>query len=256
MVVRGAGWNGEMAGVRLILFVTWGAVDVITRNSRQRYGGHPGRICIVGKSGEGCVSRMSLAEGERRGVKGEGGNEKGGTFGGGITSIDELIGAMFGRKGGGGKSGGKVDDEVVLKTPVSSLEMGKGSRDYGGWHVILNMKIVCREGCEGEVKGMLKGLLELGEGSEEVLNVFVNQDVEDKKCFMVMERYLSKEAMAVYQKKEEYRLFMRNVQPLLEESIGISLCKEKDGQISHSYYPFGPPGEGGRDDMCFRVVGG
>lgn len=172
-----------------------------------------------------------------------------------ITSFDQLFGAMFGlTKDRSKDESSSASSNGVIKTPVSTLDMDDTSRDFGAWHIILNMTIVIRPENESEFVQLLRKLETFANEREEMLNFSINQNPEERNVFFVMERYRSKVDMMEYQKQDEYRLFMRNIQPFLKESIGIYICKEKDGKISHNYYPFGPAGEGGRDDMPVRVI--
>lgn len=86
-----------------------------------------------------------------------------------------------------------------------------------------------------------------------VLNFVVNQDPTDPAYFQVIQRFPGPSGMVAHQSGAAYSAFVRAAQPLLAESLGVYLCKESDGKIGQALYPWGPKGEGGRDDMVVRV---
>jgi hypothetical protein len=69
---------------------------------------------------------------------------------------------------------------------------------------------------------------------------------------MLIEVFQTQLAMVEYQKESLYQSFLRQLQPLMEEPLGVHLSKERKGKILSSFYPYGPGGEGGRDDMVYR----
>lgn len=85
-----------------------------------------------------------------------------------------------------------------------------------------------------------------------MLNFVVNQDPTDSAYFQVIQRFPGPSGMVAHQSGTAYSAFVRAAQPLLAESLGVYLCKESDGKIGQALYPWGPKGEGGRDDMVYR----
>lgn len=85
-----------------------------------------------------------------------------------------------------------------------------------------------------------------------VLNFVVNQDPADPAYFQVIQRFPGPTGMVAHQSGAAYSAFVRAAQPLLAESLGVYLCKESGGKIGQALYPWGPKGEGGRDDMVVR----
>lgn len=154
-----------------------------------------------------------------------------------VTSFDQLIRQVFTR----GKR------KTIVTTPVESFPTTDGA-----WHTILTTNILVKKGKHERMAQMLAQLSEVAEKHEDVLTRAVNQDPEELEFFIVLERFASGSGMASYQKTKEYQEFVRECQPLLEKPMGMYLCRERDGQISSGSYPFGPGGEGGRDDMVFR----
>lgn len=86
-----------------------------------------------------------------------------------------------------------------------------------------------------------------------MLNFVVNQDPTDPAYFQVIQRFPGPTGMVAHQSGAAYSAFVRAAQPLLAESLGVYLCKESDGKIGQALYPWGPKGEGGRDDMVVRA---
>lgn len=85
-----------------------------------------------------------------------------------------------------------------------------------------------------------------------MLNFVVNQDPADPTYFQVIQRFPGPTGMVAHQSGAAYSAFVRAAQPLLAESLGVYLCKESGGKIGQALYPWGPKGEGGRDDMVVR----
>lgn len=89
---------------------------------------------------------------------------------------------------------------------------------------------------------------------QNVLNFVVNQDPSDPAYFQVIQRFPGPTGMVAHQSGASYSAFVRSAQPLLAESLGVYLCKESGGKIGQALYPWGPKGEGGRDDMVVRFA--
>jgi len=165
-----------------------------------------------------------------------------------IQSFDQLLSHVWqrvSRSRGATTSpsgSGNVENVDVVSTPVYSF----GSSD-GVWRFLLSTTIEAKAGSEATMANLLKSLND----SEHLLFRAVNQDPKDPKYFSVIEHFLDSVAMKKYQASEKYQNFVREVQVHLEKPMGVHLAKERDGQISSGYYPFGPGGEGGRDDMVF-----
>lgn len=161
-----------------------------------------------------------------------------------IGSFDELFTSIWRRVSGGGDAKGGA--RGALSSPVSSF----GSSG-DAWRYVLSTTVIAKKGSERDMARLLSGLQ--GAADENgVLSRAVNEDPEEAGVFLVLEHFADQSAMTRYQRSDQYQAFVRDVQPLLEKPMGVYLCKERNGQITHGYYPFGPGGEGGRDDMVFR----
>ncbi len=121
----------------------------------------------------------------------------------------------------------------------------------GEWRYILSTTVVANAGSEARMAALLANLNGTANACG-VLTRAVNQDPDSRDTFLVLERFTSQNDMTRYQRSEKYQAFIRDAQPLLAKPMGVYLCKEQDGKITPGYYPFGPCGEGGRDDMIFR----
>lgn len=171
-----------------------------------------------------------------------------------IASIDELAvhawKRIFGGNGGGGANpfAGKASKAAPVSAPVTSFPPSNGT-----WQYILSTTVVAKPGMESRMATLLATLDCLVGGEDgDVLTRAVNQDPDERETFLVLERFASQDAMTRFQKRPQYQAFLRDAQPMLARPLGVYLCKEQDGKITPGYYPFGPAGEGGRDDMVFR----
>jgi hypothetical protein len=46
-------------------------------------------------------------------------------------------------------------------------------------------------------------------------------------------------------------MFTSKAEDLIEEPMGLYLVNERSGRMTEPVYPFGPSGEGGRDDAVY-----
>ena len=106
------------------------------------------------------------------------------------------------------------------------------------------------------------------------LSSVANQDPEDNQNFMLLQRFRSSDAMRKFQcvrpdptgatpapsansllslalahrNELEFKLFTAQMEPLLEEPMGLYACNERNGVMGMPVHPMGPGGEGGRED--------
>ncbi|GAB0495574.1 hypothetical protein MMPV_009459 [Pyropia vietnamensis] len=179
-----------------------------------------------------------------------------------LSSIDNLLGGLFNL---GGKN--KVDSNASADVPVddasvpellsgevSTIDMRSGQQAGGGQY-IMTMKVVAKEESARAMAALLyryQTTTTAEEVPKSVLNFVVNQDPADPAYFQVIQRFPGPSGMVAHQSGPAYSAFVRAAQPLLAESLGVYLCKESDGKIGQALYPWGPKGEGGRDDMVYR----
>jgi quinol monooxygenase YgiN len=167
------------------------------------------------------------------------------------SSLDELVRNWFVSKTSRKPAQSSAGERTELMSSAISGPMS-GPEDV---HFLLSTTIVVKREAAVTMSRLLKDLTEYAEvHSEEngVLQFAANQSPEDPTCFMVVERFVNRASMIKYQKTSAYQQFIREAQPLLEKPFGLHLCKERAGKLSSGYYPFGPAGEGGRDDMILR----
>lgn len=122
-------------------------------------------------------------------------------------------------------------------------------------HYLLSTVILAKEDKHHEMKRLLGRLAQEAAAMRDEVGVVqcaVNQDPENPCHFIMLERFNGRNAMEKYQNTTAYQTFIREAQPALEEPLGVYICKERQGKITQAYYPFGPGGEGGRDDMVHR----
>jgi quinol monooxygenase YgiN len=165
------------------------------------------------------------------------------------ASLDELVLSWF--RGGAERSARQNNPATKpLRAEVSGPLSGPEEVHY-----LLSTTIIAKEDAVGKMARLLVELSDHAarDGRENgVLQCAVNQSPDDPTCFIVLERFQTQEAMTTHQKSSVYQKFIREAQPLLEKPFGVFLCKEREGKVSQGYYPFGPAGEGGRDDMIYR----
>lgn len=178
------------------------------------------------------------------------------------SSIDSLLGGLL-NLGGGNKvdpsapADVPVDDTDVpelLSGEVSSIDMRAG-KQAGGGQYIMTMKVVAKKDSARAMAALLHRYWTAtteAEVPKSVLNFVVNQDPADPAYFQVIQRFPGPTGMVAHQSGAAYSAFVRAAQPLLAESLGVYLCKESGGKIGQALYPWGPKGEGGRDDMVYR----
>lgn len=155
-----------------------------------------------------------------------------------ITQFHEML-TDFWRK-----VSGQVDEKKeIIHTPITSI----GKSD-GAWRYLLSITMIAKEGKESQMATLLQSLDPVAE-EYGLLFRAVNQDPSERNVFLVVEHFADQNIMTKYQQGKEYQAFVREVQTILEKPMGVHICKERDGKISSGYYPFGPAGEGGRDDM-------
>jgi quinol monooxygenase YgiN len=167
------------------------------------------------------------------------------------AALDELIRNWFVSKTSG-KDGGRAARE---RTEVMSSAVSGPLTGPDDVHFILSTTIIVKPDAAQAMSKLLKDLsehAELNRGESGVLQCAVNQSPEDPACFIVVERFDGRVSMTKHQQSAAYQNFIREAQPILQKPFGLHLCKERAGQLSPGYYPFGPSGEGGRDDMILR----
>eukprot|EP00188_Purpureofilum_apyrenoidigerum_P001648 Plantae.Rhodophyta-Purpureofilum_apyrenoidigerum.ctg19329.p1 GENE.Plantae.Rhodophyta-Purpureofilum_apyrenoidigerum.ctg19329~~Plantae.Rhodophyta-Purpureofilum_apyrenoidigerum.ctg19329.p1 ORF type:complete len:209 (-),score=42.00 Plantae.Rhodophyta-Purpureofilum_apyrenoidigerum.ctg19329:166-792(-) len=165
----------------------------------------------------------------------------------GISSFDQL----FKRFLGGTK---EEKEDTKLEGTYTSMDIQTDDTDI----IILTTSIQAKQGDDKEMIRLLKTLqdktLEL-EVPHTCRSIAINRDPEDSCAFQMVELLNGIKGMTMHQKSEHYQAFIRTVQPLLANSLGVHVCRVRNGRISDGLYPYGPAGEGGRDDMVYSGSG-
>lgn len=119
--------------------------------------------------------------------------------------------------------------------------------------VILSADIHAKQGHGNDVHRHLRALKEeaLAMDRKKVLSVYVSQDPEDTTRFLLTERFSSLRALKEYQATSIFNDFFETTKDLMERPVGLHIAHDREGKFSAGLYPYGPPGEGGRDDMSY-----
>ncbi|CAM9227876.1 unnamed protein product [Pylaiella littoralis] len=119
--------------------------------------------------------------------------------------------------------------------------------------VVLSTSIKARQGREGTLRNLLESLVkETVENEKElVFTCTVNQDPEDRTTFFMLQRFPSPEAMSRYQNTDTFQAFTDGAEECIAEPMGLYMVNERSGKLGEPVHPFGPGGEGGRDDAIY-----
>jgi quinol monooxygenase YgiN len=171
------------------------------------------------------------------------------------TKTPNFFGSMFSKlyKLGNELMGKKeaVSTESLHEGYLSSLDFEEQEDDR--W--ILSSRIVCKPQSLQSARQIIRKFVQESRGKEfpkRLVSISCHEDPDNPGVFMLIEVFQTQLAMVEYQKESLYQSFLRQLQPLMEEPLGVHLSKERKGKILSSFYPYGPGGEGGRDDMVYR----
>lgn len=152
----------------------------------------------------------------------------------------------------------KEEEEAValaaappLSMEISTFQMASTKAVDG---VLLSTNIRTLPGKEGEMRQLLTHLMEQSKDEKvsRLLSTFaVNQDGDDRRNFWMLQRFPSIEKMKTYQNSAAFKDYTTKAFPLLAEPFGLYITNERKGRLSEPNYPFGPGGEGGRDDAIY-----
>lgn len=136
-----------------------------------------------------------------------------------------------------------------LSMEVSSLSMTSDGVSKNG--VLQTMSIRAADGAERRMARQVTHFVETAHKDRSVATVAANQSPEDPRDFMVLLRYPSTDKMMAHQASQSFKDSMEKLEPHLGRSIGLYLMDEQLGQLGMARHPFGPGGEGGRDDAIY-----
>ena len=121
--------------------------------------------------------------------------------------------------------------------------------------VLLNTNIIVKKGTENKMRKLLTKLHEKSTTDsalkEMLLTFAINQDIQERNCFMMTQRFTDIKTMSKYQNLLPFKQFVTEAEELLESPMGLYLVNERNGVMGNPVYTFGPMGEGGRDDSIY-----
>mmetsp|Transcript_41115 Transcript_41115/g.94581 ORF Transcript_41115/g.94581 Transcript_41115/m.94581 type:complete len:238 (-) Transcript_41115:89-802(-) len=161
----------------------------------------------------------------------------------GVTRIAEDLQDTF------EDSFGNSEEKVLPQMQVSSLEMANGGISRGG--LIETMSIQAKMGSERRVARRLARFAADAQESGATMSAVVTQSEEDQCQFTVLLRYRSEENLLDHQGSNGAKEILEQLEEYLDRPIGLYMMDEQMGQIGMARHPFGPGGEGGRDDAIY-----
>lgn len=134
-----------------------------------------------------------------------------------------------------------IDSNTLLSQGISPVGL------------LFTASMTAKEGNEYKVRRLLECLANdtREKCSGLVSSVVVDQDGEDRRNFLLLQRFPSVDAMRKYQNTLVFKTWSQKTVPLLDGPMGLYLANERNGQIEAPVHPFGPGGEGGRDDSIY-----
>lgn len=140
---------------------------------------------------------------------------------------------------------------VVLKdgAEVSSLQMAFDGTSPNG--LMQSMSVRASPGSERKLMRAVSALVAEAKQDENILTALVTQSPQDPCDFMVLLRYGSMQKMNEHQSGKRFKELLDGLEEHLDRPIGLYLTDESMGQLGQTRFPFGPGGEGGRDDAIY-----
>lgn len=154
-----------------------------------------------------------------------------------FTEAVEDVQDMFGQGGG------------LPKMQVSTFGMAEDGVSPSA--IMQTMSIRAAAGSERKLARQVARLVEGAQADGSVMTATATQSEEDPCDFMVLLRYKSMQQLQDHQTKGGFKDALEHMEPQLERPIGLYLIDEQFGQAGMARYPFGPGGEGGRDDAIY-----
>jgi quinol monooxygenase YgiN len=173
------------------------------------------------------------------------------SFGAGLLGGAVEVIRLLGKGGSDGQgSGGSSASSPALQMEISSLSNGARISPTG---IMLSTSIVAKAGQEGAMRRSLEKLVAetLPLQAADVYTMAVNQDTEDARYFMMLQRFPSYQSMARHQNSPPFKAFTSAAESLVDKPMGLYMVNERNGKMSEPVYPMGPGGEGGRDDAIY-----
>jgi len=137
---------------------------------------------------------------------------------------------------------------------VSTFGMAEDGSSRNG--LLQTMSIRSAAGSERKASKMVMKLVEGAKADPLVMTAVATQNPEDPCDFVVMMRYTSMDNMQTHQTGSGFEETMNNFEGLLEKPVGLFITDEYMGELGMARHPFGPGGEGGRDDAIYSSRSG
>eukprot|EP00403_Amphidinium_massartii_P009575 CAMPEP_0178420866 /NCGR_PEP_ID=MMETSP0689_2-20121128/26354_1 /TAXON_ID=160604 /ORGANISM="Amphidinium massartii, Strain CS-259" /LENGTH=230 /DNA_ID=CAMNT_0020042363 /DNA_START=131 /DNA_END=823 /DNA_ORIENTATION=+ len=142
---------------------------------------------------------------------------------------------------------------VLPKMQVSTLDMAFAGMSRAA--LMETMNIRAQPGSERRVARRLARFVADAEEEGNAMTAVVTQSEEDPCDFMVILRYRDEQKMLQHQAHPSTKEHLEALEEHLERPIGLYLMDEQMGQLGMARHPFGPGGEGGRDDAIYSSRG-
>lgn len=138
---------------------------------------------------------------------------------------------------------------ALAQLDVSSLGMAHDGLSKTGLLQTMSLRAVA--GAERRLSRQVAKLVEEMRGTSGVLTATATQNPQDPGDFVIFIRYVSMQHMSNHQSGSGFKESLEKMEDLLERPIGLYLVEERLGEIGMARHPFGPGGEGGRDDAIY-----
>jgi len=140
--------------------------------------------------------------------------------------------------------GGKI-------APMEMSTVGMAQDGVSSSAIMQTMTLRAEAGSEGRLARQINRFVAASRTDGLVMTASATQNQEDPCDFMVLLRYESMHTMRDHQTQASFKEMLDKMEPHLEKPIGLYLMDEQFGQAGMARYPFGPGGEGGRDDAIY-----
>lgn len=164
----------------------------------------------------------------------------------GVTEAVEDAQDLFGQGGSG----------ELEPMELSSVGMAEDGMSRSG--LVQTMSLRAAPGSERRLARQVAKLVASARADPLLMTATASQNKEDPCDFVVFLRYRNMGKMSEHQAGPGFKDLLEGMEPQLERGIGLYLADESMGQIGMARHPFGPGGEGGRDDAIYssRSEGG
>lgn len=144
---------------------------------------------------------------------------------------------------------GQGSGEPLAAMEVSSLSMAEDGLAKNG--LLQTMSLRASAGSERRLARQVAKLVTSARTDPAVVTATAVQNKEDPCDFVVFIRYASMDRMRAHQTGPSFKALLESMEAQLEKPIGLYLADEQLGHIGMARHPFGPGGEGGRDDAIY-----